>query len=258
MEEKQLGVQSIRRVFLLIDLLSDHPSGISLQELSQTANMHKSTVHRLLQALIYEGYVVGRDGKYSLTLKMLEIGSRMTEGLDIQVLARPILERLRDTVQETVHLVVQDGCDIVYIQKLECRTCNYRMASHVGMRRPAYCTGAGKSILSTLTYAELQQVWERTDVVQYTGATIIELQALYAELQASRMRGYALDNEENEPGMRCIAAPVYDVFEQSRYAISISAPLMHMSDERISELAPIICKAANEISALLGYTGVRK
>lgn len=253
---EQPVVQSIERAFGLLEALSCRPKGGHLLELSRETGLHKSTVHRLLASLISLGYVQKNDdadGKYQLTLKLFEIAGRVVENIDVLELARPALERLRDATGEAVHLVVRDGSHIVYVYKAENPSASYQLFSRIGMRRPLYCTAAGKSILATLSDREVARIWEHSEITRHTQHTITNLDALYAELDGIRERGYSLDNEENELGVRCIAAAIRDYAGQCRAAFSISAPLTRMSDQRIREVVPIVLDAAANISASLGY-----
>lgn len=246
------GAQSLGRAFTVLEILAKNAGAMALQDVAEASGLNKSTVHRLLSALTELGYVKGSDGKYALTLKMFEIGSIPVSNMDITAAARPYLERLRDESQETVHLVVLDDCDIVYIQKLEPSSNTYRMASRIGMRRAAYCTAAGKSILSTMTDKQVRDIFEASDVRAITDKTITDIDALCLELSAARQTGAAFDNEENEPGMRCIASPVRDYTGAARYAISVSAPIVRMDDKKVRALIPLVCSAADGISKELG------
>lgn len=253
--EQQPSVQSLERAFALLEALAREPGGLPLSELTRLTGLHKSTVHRLLASLSALGYVrrAGDSGKYCLSLKLLELSGRLTDNIDVLDAARPYLERLRDRAQETVHLVVRDGSDIVYVFKAESRSSAYRMFSRIGIRRAMYCTAAGKSMLAAMPDHEVERIWRASDVRPYTEHTILTLDALMDELDEVRRRGYALDNEENEPGVRCIASALTDFSGGSNSAFSISAPAIRMSDERIAELAPGVLAACAQISAELGY-----
>ena len=149
MAEKS-GVQSVERIFQLIEHLAAHPTGVSLQRLAEETGLAKSTVHRLLASLVGLGYVVQdeENGHYRLTLKMFELSSGIVDSMDIMGVAKAHLERLSQRTGEAVHLVIRDGRDIVYIYKTESGP--MRMSSRVGLRSPLYCTGVGKAILATL------------------------------------------------------------------------------------------------------------
>ena len=249
----QSGVQSLERTFSLIDILADAGEELSLNSIAKKSGLNKSTTHRILSALVSRGYAKNNEGRYSLTLKMFEIGSQVLNRTDIMVSARPHLEQLRDQVHETIHLVTLDGIHIVYIQKLECNLSAYQMASRIGMRRPAYCTAAGKSMLSAAGDSEISEIWETSEIMAYTENTITELSALYQELEETRKTGLSYDNEENELGMRCVASPIWDYAGSSKYAISVSVPIIRMDDNRAAEIGKLVKASAEAISFELGY-----
>ncbi len=149
--------------------------------------------------------------------------------------------------------MVREGIDIVYVHKVDSKNSSIRMFSRIGMRRPMYCTAVGKSILATMPDHEVARIWSRSNIRRYTEHTIMDLEMLFGELEAIRRRGYALDNEENELGVRCIGAAVLDYTGQGKAALSISAPITRMPDERINELAAELLAASALISAELGY-----
>lgn len=254
--EQTGAVQSLERAFSILEALAREPAGLPLTELSQMVGLHKSTVHRQLASLAAMGYVRKAEdsGRYRLTLKLLELSGRLTDNLNVLEVARPYLEQLRDRTGEAVHLVVRDQKDIVYVYKAESRGSAYRMFSRIGMRRAMYCTAAGKSMLALMPEKEVNQIWLASDVRAYTEHTITTLESLQQELTDIRKCGYALDNEENELGVRCIASALTDYSGKSSAAFSISAPIVRMPDERIRELAPEILSMRARISAELGST----
>ncbi len=249
------GAQSLERAFGLIDILAQSGKELPLHELAALSGLNKSTVHRILGALAALGYVKNTGGSYALTLKLFAVGSTVLDSMDITSIARPHLEQLRRNAQETIHLVTLDGPDIVYIQKLEYNLNAYQMSSRIGMRRPAYCTAAGKSILATLSDRSVAEIWEASEIKAYTDHTITDLTCLYAALDGIRTTGIAYDNEENELGMRCVASPIRDFSGSAKYALSVSAPLIRMTDARVSILTPMVQETSAAISAELGYTG---
>ena len=197
MAEKS-GVQSVERIFQLIEHLAAHPTGVSLQRLAEETGLAKSTVHRLLASLVGLGYVVQdeENGHYRLTLKMFELSSGIVDSMDIMGVAKAHLERLSQRTGEAVHLVIRDGRDIVYIYKTESGP--MRMSSRVGLRSPLYCTGVGKAILATLPGDELEDIWTHSNVKKLTDKTITDLEELRSQVVEVRANGYAIDDEENE------------------------------------------------------------
>lgn len=253
--ENQPSVQSLERAFDLIEHLSRSSDGMLLMELSAASGLHKSTVHRLLSSLAAMGYVKKDEStnRYRLTLKLFELAGRVVDNLDVLEISKPYLEHLRNATQEAIHLVVREGIDIVYVYKLDSKNSSIRMFSRIGMRRPMYCTAVGKSILATMPDDEVIKIWSKSDIKRYTEHTVVELGPLFRELEEIRQKGYALDNEENELGVRCIGAVVRDYTGRGKAALSISAPIARMTDTRIAELSGEILQTGAAISAELGY-----
>lgn len=246
------GVQSVERIFALIEALAAHPAGASLQRLAQDTQLAKSTVHRLLASLVGLGYAVQAQetGRYRLTLKMFELSSGIVNSMDIMGVAKLHLERLAQRTGEAVHLVIRDGQDIVYIYKTESGP--MRMSSRVGLRSPLYCTGVGKAILAALPDSEVREVWRRSRPQKLTGHTITDLPSLQAQLAEVRACGYAVDDEENELGIRCVAVAVPGPGGRPEYAFSISGLTPHMSDERLRRVAALALDARDDILRDLG------
>ena len=250
MAEKS-GVQSVERIFQLIESLAAHPAGAGLQRLAQDTDLAKSTVHRLLASLVSLGYAAqDENGRYRLTLKMFELSSGIVNSMDIMDVAKVHLERLAQRTGEAVHLVIRDGQDIVYIYKTESGP--MRMSSRVGLRSPLYCTGVGKAILATLPADEVAQIWQHTTPQKLTAHTIVEFDALQAQLTEVRTNGYAIDDEENELGVRCVAVAIPGVGGRADSAFSISGLAPYMTPERIRRIATLAQDARTDIMADLG------
>ena len=226
MEKGHSPVQSIDRLFDIVEALSNAPRGMALSDLSAAVGLHTSTTHRLLAALVARGYVQKdiESGKYRLTMRLFEVGSRAVGGMNIVSLARPYLEHLAATTHEAIHLVVRDGDEVVYLYKENMGDSTVRMASFVGLRNPMYCTAVGKSILSCLPEAEVTAIWQRTVITRFTPHTIVDYADLIAELVKARQNGWAADREEHELGVSCIAAPLLDFHGAPLGAISVSLP----------------------------------
>ncbi|MBO5092922.1 MAG: IclR family transcriptional regulator [Lachnospiraceae bacterium] len=256
MDNEKNPVQSAGRIFQIMETLAEEgPCG--LLELSHLLNLNKTTVHRLLNSLIYMGYVSQDEEslKYHMTLKIVNVSGKVLKQIDVLSMTQPYLKYLMEQTLETVHLVKRVDCDICYIHKLEPANTgrSIQMASFVGMISPLYCTAVGKAIMSRLSEAEVREIWERSDVSPKTEFTILDIEQLLKELEEVRMRGYALDNEENELGVRCVAISINDYTGKAEYAISISAPTPRMSDERILELSSLLLEAGQSLSRELGY-----
>ncbi len=244
------SVQSVERALDIIEALSESPKGISLSELSDLVNLHASTTHRLLRTLNLRGYVAKDpySGKYILSTRMFEIGNAAISGTDLLEVSRLHLEQLADLLQETVHLVVRDGDEIVYLIKNEVTSGNVNIASRVGTRNPMYCTGVGKAILATLDDETIEGIWNRTQVTQFTPTTITTLDRLKEELESIRKLGYATDYEEHAQGICCVAAVILNSNKNAIAAISVTAPSARMNSRTMQLYAPHITQAAEKIA----------
>lgn len=247
-------IQSAERIFNILELLADRGE-LGLLELSQELALNKSTVHRMLSSLIYMGYAKQNEitQKYTLTFRIVTIAGKLLERTNILPIARPYLEELSHLSGETVHLVQREGNHILYIDKVESTVGSIRMVSRVGMVHPMYCSGVGKAILSTMKEEEIVQIWNESIIEKRTEHTITDFSKFLEELQKIRLQGYALDNEENELGVRCIAACIYDYHQEVKYAFSISGPNNRMTPEYIKTLSEHVLKVQQKLSAELGY-----
>ena len=246
------GVQSVARIFELIEVLAAHPAGAGLQSLANEAHLAKSTAHRLLGSLVALGYAVQdvQNGKYRLTLKMFEISSGIVNSMDIMSVAKLHLERLSQRTAEAVHLVIRDGADVVYIYKTESGP--MRMSSRVGLRSPLYCTGVGKAILATLPDSEVEQIWHQSRLQKLTGRTVTDLDQLRSQLETVRSCGYAIDDEENELGIRCVALAIPGPGGRADSAFSISGLAPYMTAERIRRISTLALETRTDILHDLG------
>lgn len=254
MEEQKNPIQSAERIFRVMETLAE-TGPIGLVELSNMLELHKSTTHRLLNSLASMNYVRqdSENGKYMLTFKVLEIAGKLLNKVDVLSIAHPCLVRLAEQVGETVHLVQRQGNQMVYIDKVESDVNSIRMGSKIGTSIDMYCSGVGKAVLSTLPSKEVEMIWKQTDIHALTPKTITSLDELQASLKQVRQQGYAVDDEENEEGVRCIAACIRDYTGEAVNAFSISAPVNRMTDERIRELSVPLLEIKAEISRELGY-----
>lgn len=250
-------VQSLDRAFDLLEALCASRSGMLITELSSATGLHKSTVHRLLASMSARGYITKDEytNQYRATTRLYELASQVVEHLDIVAAARGPMDRLLEQTGETSHLVVREGSEIVYVHKVESTQNAMRMFSRIGMRRPMYCTAVGKAMMARLPLDEVRAIWNRSVIEQYTDYTIVTLDGLLRELQEVRRVGYALDNEENELGVRCIAVAIPDYTGNICAALSTSAPVTRMDDARIEALAPLMMHTRDEIARAMGYRG---
>ena len=246
------SVQSVERIFQLIEQLASHPAGASLQRLAQETDLAKSTVHRLLASLVGLGYAAQEPGtgRYRLTLKMFELSSGIVNSMEIMDVAKAHLERLSQRTGEAVHLVLRDGWDIIYIYKTESGP--MRMASRVGLRSPLYCTGVGKAILACLPPQEADEIWRHSTPRKLTEKTITTQEELNRQLEQVRSQGYAVDDEENELGIRCVAVAIPGPGGRPETAFSISGLAPYMTGDRIRRIASLALSTRDDILRDMG------
>lgn len=251
--ESKNPIQVADRLFLVLETLAQE-GAMGLLELSTQLELNKSTVHRILNSLIYMGYVKqdSETSKYRLSMKIWQTANQLLNTIDIVEIARPYLKELVANIGETVHLVELDDIQAIYIDKVESYSNTIRMASNVGKSIPLYCSGVGKAMLAYMDDNEIGTIWHASNIEAHTEHTITDFPSFMEEIQLIRKLGYALDNEENEKGVRCLAVSLSSNTHASRYAFSISAPISRMSDERILNLAQdvLVTKQKMQVSLL--------
>ncbi len=247
-------VQSIDRALTILEVLSNYNDGLGVTEISQEVGLHKSTVYRLLSTLIYKDYVVQdmETNKYKITLKLFELGSRKVEGMDLLTASQTFTRQLMEVVNEVVHLVVRDGNEIVYIDKVEANN-TIRMASTIGKRGPMYSTATGKAILANMPVDQCMDILNNSNIEVRTENTITDINTLKNQLIEIKNIGYAIDDEENEPGVRCVGAPIFNRHGEVEGAISVSGPSNRVTEEKVQAIASEVMKCALQISKEIGF-----
>lgn len=247
-------VQSIDRALTIMEVLSNFNEGLGVTEISQEVGLHKSTVYRLLSTLIYKGYVVQdmETNKYKITLKLFELGSKKVEGMDLLSASKEHTRKLMEIVNEVVHLVVRDGNEIVYIDKVEANN-TIRMASTIGKRGPMYSTATGKVILANMQEEKCMNILNSSKLEMRTDKTITDIGVLINQLKEIKNKGYAVDDEENELSVRCVGAPIFNRHGEIEGAISVSGPSNRVTEEKVEEIASEVMKYAQLISKEIGY-----
>ncbi|MCP3027503.1 IclR family transcriptional regulator [Halobacillus sp. A5] len=252
--ERMNMVKSVGRAMDVINAVSTSRNGMGVTDIAQQMDINKSSVYRILHTLEEYGFIEQNEesGKYKLGYKLLEISSRLLESIDLRTEAQPFLKTLENYTSEVIHLVVYDQGEVVYLEKME-GTETLRMHSKVGRRAPMHCTSVGKVILSQLPERTVLDIIERKGLPKHTDHTITDTGLFLTELKNVKQKGYALDLEENEQGIICIAAPIFDHTQQVAAALSISGTSLRMTEERLTDLKDKVIDAGRGISARLGY-----
>lgn len=249
------NVRLVDRVFDVIEALSKYPEGTSIAVLTEETKIHKSTIYRLLTTLINRGYVVKDEitSRYRMTLRTYRIGSRAVPDYDLLALSTDYLRELCLLSHEAVHLAIPDGPKIIYLFKEISSESVIRIASQTGARNYMYYTGLGKALLATMMPEEVKEIWDQSEVKRYTASTITSYPELMNELERTRKRGYAIDNEEHEAGIVCIADVIRDADNKAIAAISISTIANRLNASFLEQNVPWLKKTARKISSILGH-----
>lgn len=254
MPAQTTGSQTLDRALnVLAEIAGNGAHGLGLSDCSGILGYSKPTTHRILRTLAAHGLVQWNEDRraYTLGLATLRLGMDFLEQLDIRREALPLLRELANESGETVHLGVLQGSDVVYIEKVESQQA-VRMFSRVGHTMPAYSTGIGKAILAFLREEELDgSLPERLE--PRTPATITDRDALRRHLAEIRRRGYSTDDIENEEGIRCAGAPIFDHTGAVCAGVSVAGPASRVTPDRLPELGNRAREIALEISARIGF-----
>lgn len=245
------GVQVIERLMTLLDVLARRETPTSLKQLALETGLHPSTAHRILATMAHAGFVERQGaGNYRLGIRLLELGNLVKARLDIRAIALPFMEALHDQVGESINLGMRQGDEIVYVERTSSGRSTVRAVHLVGARAPLHITAVGKLYLAEESAAAVAEYARRTGLPGATPNSLTTPKELTRELDKVRKQGVAFDNEEIEPGLRCIAAPVRDDAGMLVAGLSVSAP----AERHKPDWAKLVKQAADAISAELGFS----
>jgi DNA-binding IclR family transcriptional regulator len=248
-----MTVQSIDRVFDIIELLSREQNGLQLTEIGRRLDLHKSTVYRLLSVLRKRGYIEkGDNNRYRIGVQFIELSSMYLNNIELKTEAEPYLRKLSQETRQTVFLAMIQDREVVYLDKFE-QFNSIRKYSIIGRRRPLYCTSLGKAMLMDMSDGDLGKLFEGIHIQKHTIKTKADLPSLLEDLRKSRARGWSFDDEEYELGENCVGAPLHDY----RGAVIAAISVAWKKDPAIGpeDYAALVSATARDISKRLGYTG---
>jgi DNA-binding IclR family transcriptional regulator len=252
-ERSLAGAQVVDRVIDILETFARLGPELGVSDVSRALGQKKATTHRLLASLLRRG-MVAQDPitrRYRLGIKLWELGSLATSQLDWVDRVKPYLQQLTDLSGETTHLAVLNDGQVLYVEKVESSR-SLRMPSQVGRRLPVHCTGVGKALVAFLPDEVLNGIVARYGLPRMTEHTITDLSTLRAELVRVRELGYAIDNEEIDDGLTCIAGVVRDHTSHVVAAISIAGPSSRLSAATLPGHAREVVETANATSRALG------
>ncbi len=238
----------------LLNLFIEH-SRLSLNEMVELSGIPKTSIHRMVGSL--EGMDLlqkGQDGKYALGLLFLQFGQLVAERLDIRQIALPAMTALRDRAEEAVNLIIRDGKEAIYIEKLDTNH-PVRLYTKIGRRSPLYAGACSRIILSFMEEKERERYLQEVELVAISHGTITDIERLRQELKLAREKGYTISYSELENDTVSIAAPIFDHTSRLAAGLSIAGPQVRFGEERLPELIHQLQKTAEEISRELGWRG---
>lgn len=252
------GTQTLTRGLAILQAVAG--GAHELMAISRTLGTTRSTTHRLASCLVQERYLrFSASTGYVLGPKLIELGFQAREEVSLTMVARPYLDELAEQTGDTIHLAFHDGDDVLYLDKIPGKK-GLEMRSRIGQRMPIATTGVGKALMLGMTEAQWKDMYEKRNTVPNAYPPKLVQKHNWPEFR-DRMRqyakgGYAFDLEDNEPSIRCVAAPIYDAGQRIVAAISVSSTVPYMSLKRMQSLVDTVKKAASGISAELGSTRI--
>jgi IclR family acetate operon transcriptional repressor len=250
-EAATASVQSLDRALALLEVIAGR-DGSSLVDLTEAAELPASTAHRILTTLAQRDFVrqEPETGLWTIGVGAFAVGQAFVRVRKIETLSRPAMRALMEETGETVNLGVLEGSEVVFLAQVEC-TAPIRAFFRPGRRGPAHASGIGKALLAEAP-AEQVAALCAAPLARYTPATLTEPAALVATLAEIRARGWAMDDEEHTPGMRCVAAPVFDQHGAAIAAVSVSGPTVRMTREAAPHVAARAVAAADAVTRAIG------
>jgi len=251
---KEYSVPSLERALSVLQCLGHSKRGFSISEIGRRLKIPKSSAHLILTTLERRGFLQKntQTGRYHFGLQLVSLSRSALENLDLREEARPFLRSLMQESGFTVHMAVLERDEAVIIEKVEAPGL-VRLASWIGRRLDVNCTGVGKILIAFLPNEELDYLLRTKEFARHNRRTIVSKSALRRELALVKKSGYALDNEEDEPGVLCIGAPVFDQNGKAVAAISIAGTTSQIGIARVPPLARLVMRVARGISSRLGY-----
>ncbi|MCC6868915.1 MAG: helix-turn-helix domain-containing protein [Burkholderiales bacterium] len=251
--EKSAGhTQALSRGLAVLETLAGTEAGATLTAIAAELGLPAPTVHRLLATLEATGFVrAGPKGEWQVGVHAFRAGTAFLAHRNLAVQAYPHLRELMDRAGETANLAVMESGEAVFVEQVQCHEM-MRMSVKLGARAPLHASGVGKAILSLLDAQALAATLDRRELARFTARTLTRPAALAADLDAARVRGYAIDDEEHAAGLRCVAAAVRDEHGQPWAAVSLAGPVTRMTPERIPILGNLVGATARDLTRALG------
>lgn len=253
-EKERTGIQSLARAFAILEEIAANPAGIALADLCRNVGLHSSTTFHLVRTLVQLGYAsqLAESRKYRIGRKVFSLAAGALDENELVARVTPALERLAQQTGESAHFAILDGNEVV----IAMRTSGpgmFRLVDRPGAVRPGHATALGKVLLATLSPEQLESYFATGPLARYTPKTIVERDALLAELADVRRTSIAFDDGEYNAEARCVAVPVHDFLGRVAGAIGISGPMWRLSLQSLHEKSRTVLRIAGQLSEELGH-----
>lgn len=247
-------IQSVERALLILNLFDENNVELKITDISKMTGLHKSTVHSLLKTLKKYSYIEQNpeNEKYRLGLKLVERGNFVVSNIDIRQIARSFLVDLANKTGQTVHLGILNGQEGVYIDKVQGKLAVIRF-SQIGKGLPLHSTAIGKVLLAFQEPKDIEEILHGYVFSKQNENTITDKEVFLRQLEEVHQQGYAVDNQENEIGVRCVAVPILNFENKVVASISLSTLISQVNDEKLEEYIRLIKQTGLDISKKLGY-----
>jgi DNA-binding IclR family transcriptional regulator len=246
-------VKSANRALDIFELLAAEPNGLTISEISERLGFARSSTHGLVHTLFSRGYLSLDGGnRFYLGVRLIQLGLTVADRLELRSAAHGRLEQLVASTNDTALLVVPDGGELLYVDKVISDTRDVRTDPRMSMGRPLHCSSLGKALLAALDEDSVLRILGGRPLPSVTEFSITDLDELLADLALTRERGFSIDRQEAVPGVWCVGAPVRDHTGRSVAAISVST-IREFFDPATS--GPLVAAAAVDISNAMGWTG---
>jgi DNA-binding IclR family transcriptional regulator len=247
---------AVERALAMLEIVALEPDSLSNAEISRKLKIPKSSASYILRTLEKQGYLNRKPetGKYHIGLKILSLGREALTGLDVREAALPIMRRLMRKTEITCHLAILDGPVAVYIEKVEPEGF-IKMDTWVGRRMPVHATSVGKALAAYVPEEQLQAIIKERGMERRTPKTITTLPRLLKELEKIRVQGYAVDDEENNMGARCLGVPIFNQDGLVEASFGLSGTIHQVNSQTIPRILEALKDAARQASEQLGYRG---
>ena len=238
---------TLGKAMSVLDIVASSPTPPRFTDILRRSDQPRGTLHRQLQNLVEEGLLSQRrDSSYELGVKLLQFAARAWSVNEFRTVAEPHLRELHALTGETVHLGVLRDNQVIYVDKVEGNQ-SVRMHSQIGNASPVYCTGVGKAALSAMPDVECELIISQMKFHRFTDNTIVSKQMLREEISEIRELGFAFDLEEHEPGIHCVAAPVFSLDRSLFAGVSVTAPTFRVTKNQLEDWSAPVCEAVSRI-----------